>query len=377
MASSFIKGAQLLSDIHDKNINFLIGAGASVGFLPVLQLKVRHNGVSQSIETLADLFREREKEEALTLLFMHYYKACIEPAMLYSTYSSRNKSQRKVIENYEAFLYTLLEILLRKSNSSKRCNIFTTNYDGCFCFAAENLLQSSRINFIMNDGSQGFMKRTLHTRNFDYRTIHTGVFARHEEELPQINLIHLHGSVYWYANDDRIDIDYSVESNSKRAINNFPPTLESFSKSLNSSRTNVEKLGGHVSENLRKDFWERYNSLPIVNPSNWKFHETVFNEYYYEMLRHLSYELEKPNSIVIVFGFSFGDNHIRNLIKRSLSNPSLLIYICCYNRTSARAYKKLFGEFNNVKYISPKETIDFTFFNKKIFTLKAKRKGRK
>src|SRR5690606_18131416 len=79
------------------------------------------------------------------------------------------------------------------------------------------------------------------------------------------------------------------------------------------------------------EFWSKYNEIPIVNPTKWKFHETVFEEAYYQILRHLSFELERPNSVLITFGFSFSDEHILNLVQRSLSNPSLTVYISCYN----------------------------------------------
>ncbi|MBJ6874306.1 hypothetical protein JG625_18730, partial [Vibrio cholerae] len=38
-------------------------------------------------------------------------------------------------------------------------------------------------------------------------------------------------------------------------------------------------------DSVEKKFWETYNKLPIVNPTKWKFHETVFDEHYYQMLR--------------------------------------------------------------------------------------------
>lgn len=71
-----------LSEIYDKNINFLIGAGASFGLLPTLGLALKTiDGKWQSIETLATEFDSQGQEDSAALLFMHYYKKCIEPAI--------------------------------------------------------------------------------------------------------------------------------------------------------------------------------------------------------------------------------------------------------------------------------------------------------
>ena len=118
-------------------------------------------------------------------------------------------------------------------------------------------------------------------------------------------------------------------------------------------------------------FWGEYNKLPIVNPTKWKFYETVFEEHYYQMLRLLSYELEKPNSILITFGFSFADEHILRLIQRSLSNPQLHTFICCYSNNSANSMREEFKSWKNVQVIGPAEdmNMDFTNFNKYVFSL--------
>ncbi|MFT8210900.1 MAG: hypothetical protein ACMZI0_10575 [Symbiopectobacterium sp.] len=120
------------------------------------------------------------------------------------------------------------------------------------------------------------------------------------------------------------------------------------------------------------NFWDEYNKLPIVNPTKWKFYETVFEEHYYQMLRLLSYELEKPNSVLITFGFSFADEHILRLIQRSLSNPQLHTFICCYSNDSSNNMREEFKLWKNVQVIGPPEDtrMDFTNFNRYVFSLK-------
>ena len=68
---------------------------------------------------------------------------------------------------------------------------------------------------------------------------------------------------------------------------------------------------------------------------------------------------------MIAFGFSFSDEHIQSIIKRSLSNPNLLVYIFCYNESDIEKFAQMFGAFNNIQliYRKDKDKGDFSFFN--------------
>ncbi|MEQ1964894.1 hypothetical protein ABLB69_17365 [Xenorhabdus khoisanae] len=110
--------------------------------------------------------------------------------------------------------------------------------------------------------------------------------------------------------------------------------------------------------------------MPIVNPTKWKFHETVFEEAYYQILRHLSYELERPHSVLIAFGFSFADEHILSLVQRALSNPSLTMYVMCYSELTKDRMLEMFKEYLNVKLIYSEDSkLDFKLFNDEYFTI--------
>jgi hypothetical protein len=73
----------------------------------------------------------------------------------------------------------------------------------------------------------------------------------------------------------------------------------------------------------------------IVNPSKKKFKDTVLNETHYDLLRIYSNELEKENSVLFVMGFSFADEHIRELTLRvANTNPTSIIYIFVHGEAS-------------------------------------------
>ena len=235
------------------------------------------------------------------------------------------------------------------------------------------MLRRGNIDFIVNDGARGFSKRYLQARNFNSLVSHTGIFDRHRIAIPQINLIHVHGSAYWYKDGANILVDYSKIKDDRLIQGSLFEKLEGFSEVLKDKTKKTYDLPKTILTNEeQRYFWGAYKKLPIVNPTKWKFHETVFEEHYYQMLRLLSYELEKPNAVFITFGFSFADEHILNLVKRSLSNPSLQVFVCCFNEHESKSMQQLFKTYRNVQYISTENYLDFSAFNDEIFTLSQK-----
>ena len=115
------------------------------------------------------------------------------------------------------------------------------------------------------------------------------------------------------------------------------------------------------------DFVDYYKmSFLIVNPTKEKFIDTLLNKNYYELLRIFSNELEKENSLLVVNGFSFRDEHILDLVKRSMVNPSLKILIFVYNESTIGDLQKLFGtpKNNNITYIAlDGEKLSLDYFN--------------
>ncbi len=360
-----------LGDIYDKNLNFLVGSGASVGLFPTLALRLRNDaGDAHTLESLATWFEERN-DPRFYWLFMHYYATCIRPAQAYQPSATDSVEAKAVIANYETFLGTVLHMLQRRKPLDKRCNIFTTNYDACFAQAADRILARASDDFVVNDGARGFRRRYLQARNFNTYLCQTGVFERTQTSVPQVNLIHLHGSIYWRKEDAGILVDYLASATEDLVPAEQAASLGAFSATLLDGAAGVADLiAPELPDPVRDAFWEAYRKLPIVNPTKWKFHETVFDEHYYQMLRLLSYELEKPNAVLITFGFSFADEHILNLLKRSLANPSLQVFVCCYSAGEYAWLSGLFKVYSNVRCIALDEgKLDFQAFNERIFTI--------
>ncbi|UPG87584.1 SIR2 family protein [Luteibacter aegosomatis] len=357
-----------VKDIYDKPLNFLIGSGASFGLLPTLALKVtRADGTAHTIETLATEYQNQDDRPRRTALFMHYYEQCIRPAQTMSFGAIRkNPDTASVQENYDQFVRALLTLLQRRRGVDKRCNIFTTNYDGCLPEAANHAMLGGGLDFVVNDGGRGFFRRVIEARNFQTFLTRTGIFERHQQTLPQLNLINLHGSVYWARQGDQVLVAYDrldeaegplLDADVRKAVAPFWAGLAAGgpAASLDEPPLTIAQMDS---------FWDDYNTLPIVNPTKWKFYETVFEEHYYQMLRMLSFELERENAVLITFGFSFADEHILNLVKRSLSNPLLMVFVTCFNATEHARLKDLFSAYPNVDCIMVDDgVLDFAAFN--------------
>ncbi|WP_024873376.1 SIR2 family protein [Tolumonas lignilytica] len=366
-----------LHQIYDHNLNFLFGAGASVGFLPTLALEIRDdNGKKHTFETLAKHYESNK--EMTTMLFMLYYRECIKPGLpTLPPRPPRLPITEQVITEYKRFITTLIQVLNKQKPSAKRANIFTTNYDNCLEIASEELMAARNSQFEINDGSTGFQTRTFHTKNFNNRVVNKGLLDRHDQYLTQINLLHAHGSVHWTKNEKGdIELNYGAsnyifEFNEKETqiLDECRNILYNEEKTL-TDLDMVFEIFYDLAELRANKFWPAYNKMPIVNPTKWKFHETVFEEAYYQILRHLSYELERPQSILITFGFSFADEHILSLVLRALSNPSLKMYIVCFDSSVKNWMYSTFGQYPNVEYIlSEEHELDFKLFNDEYFTV--------
>lgn len=361
-------------DTYNKNINILVGSGASADLFPTLALAIEDaNGLRATIETLATKFETWPEKR--TALFMHYYNTCIYPVQTFSPNSVAANEGKENLKNYEILLTTLLGLLDRRKDLNRKINIFTTNYDGCLAHTADSILMKGSHDFVVNDGTSGFHRKHLHSKNFSTFQCQTGIFERSNYGIPQLNIIHLHGSVYWSNDGEKIEVKYRNDFKNLLTQQTLGK-LKKYSAFLGSKGNKTEDIPALTFSKRQMDsFWGEYNRLPIVNPTKWKFHETVFEEHYYQMLRLLSYELEKPNSILITFGFSFADEHILRLVQRSLSNPQLQTFICCYSNAGANSMREEFKLWKNVKVIGPPDgmKLDFTNFNKYVLSLKAEK----
>ncbi|WP_090714716.1 SIR2 family protein [Bathymodiolus azoricus thioautotrophic gill symbiont] len=235
---------------------------------------------------------------------------------------------------YKKFYKTINALILQRESSllSKQVNIFTTNVD----IFSEIALEDTGIEF--NDGFHGRFNPKYSIGNFKKSYYKTSLHYENTSEIPVFNVIKLHGSVSWCTEDKNIKLDKDL------------------------------KLVKEISNSSDDKFKENYDKLMIVNPSKKKFRDTVLNETHYDLLRMYNNELEKENSVLFVMGFSFADEHIKELTLRAANtNPTCVIYIFVHD-DSNDIYKELKDDAknNNIRLLT-EEKYNFEKINNFFF----------
>lgn len=299
-----------------KNVNFLIGSGCSVGAIGTMgkywedawkEKNLNEDGTEKSPTCCKDKEYckacQKRGNELLVIDVKEVSKELIEGKL----------EENFVTKNYNFFISEVVNLMHRMNSrqNPKNINIFTTNYD----LFIENALDkvSKTETFVINDGARGYFKRVLDSSNFNRTVSYRGPSNNYVDEIPSVSLIKPHGSVNWEKTmDEEIEIKTGVVDN---------PV--------------------------------------VVNPDGHEPRVTFEENYFHDMLRIFQTELDKPQSVLFVIGFSFQDEHIGKMMQRALRNKELNAYIFCYsNDTESTIRKNLkceFRDIKNLKFILPRD----------------------
>lgn len=390
-----------LDSIDGKNLNFLIGAGASSSSLKTISHNDKKEKGKETVPSIEDLFNEYENDRiAAALLKFIFFSMSVKNGLI-TAHTIRDKRAIENLKNYKILIKNIITLLNSTGfERPKRANIFTTNYDTFFELAFDQIAHMHPLAYF-NDGSRGFFTREVSYENYFFNISHSGSMDTYRREIPSINLYKMHGSLSWDKKTiDKDDIIISSNTNPVldsltkaknkdnesfyeklyQEINIFYTNLKNPGSSNESEETikkvteeellinfecllnNLKKteiksatdsntsLKKKLREDLRK-FKEIYDALLVVNPTKTKFKETVFEEQYYQLFRAFEEELQKPNSVLIVFGFSFKDKHINDILKRCLTNPTLQVFVVPYSQKDELNVKEIFTGYGNVSFL--------------------------
>lgn len=355
----------LKETIQDCNINFLVGSGLSRPFLKTL------GNIEILLTELDRLDLSSEPNKLKTLkasLYKKYYDGVIERNLLVM---HNDSDADEVLENYKEFLRCINIILLKRKTTllNKQANIFTTNIDIFF----EKALEDASLEF--NDGFKGRFNPTFSLSNFKKSYFKKSLHYDNTSEIPVFNLLKVHGSLNWRATENEITLSkLSIVNRIQQKVNITEGIvdIDDSIKSIKEVIDDVEEIDDYSQIDY---FLKLYEKLPIVNPTKEKFKHTLLNQTYYELLRIYSNELEKENTILFVLGFSFADEHIKEITFRALnSNPTMICYIVAYDETAKDEIESSLDlgklRYDNIRFIYPNEDeSEYTFseINKRIF----------
>ena len=213
-------------------------------------------------------------------------------------------------------LVSFLMSFASRSGTRDRLNIFTTNYDRLIEAGAD--IAGLRL----IDRFVGALAPVFRSSRMDVDMHYNPPGIRGEPRYLEgvARFTKLHGSLDWIdtGNDiRRVGLPFGGKS--------IKPFLES------------------------AGFDTNYSSL-MIYPNSAKDRETA--EYpYVELFRDFAAALCRPNSTLVAYGYSFGDDHINRVIRDMLTIPSTHLVIIAYDDSSGRIMKK-FDEWGRQSQIS-------------------------
>ncbi len=265
---------------------------------------------------------------------LHNEKAFLES----NSKSSDNKEKQNNGENSPSLLL-LKNFLLSfgsRTATRERLDIFTTNYDRFIEFGLDEA------GFLTLDRFIGKLNPTMRFQrmDLDYHYNPPGIRGEPRYVEGVVKYTKLHGSIDWKFSGDKIV--------------KIPLPFGS----------NIEKF---------KEYFEDVFDSVVIFPNSSKAYETSFFPYS-ELFRDFSSAVCRPNSVLVTYGYSFGDSHINRIIIDMLTIPSTHLVIISYDDASERISKfkgqcnesqltllvgKELGDFEKlVNYYLPKPAID-------------------
>jgi hypothetical protein len=366
---------------ENTNINFLLGSGASVPFLGTL------SNIENWLTNLEKdiLLHENKKNKLKAIFYKKYFEIAmtnnlfiINPSIRYEKIKFLNlnknffdeiKRYRRTINyrlkstknNYRTFFHLVNHLIYLRKNQvlNKQINIFTTNIDILNEFVLDE------IGFDFNDGFVGRFNMKYDLSSFRRSYHKESLFFNKTSEISVFNIYKLHGSITWKYQNENIIFDRDL---------NLVTKLIEIKNKLNVPDIDITKNYEEIKKSINLDvidnkyineFIEKYEELQIINPTKEKFQETVFRKVHYELLRLFANELEKENSTLIVIGFSFADEHIREIVVRALNyNPLLNIFVFDYDGNGVKAIENEKSKIknHNLHIIKPQGEKNYDFY---------------
>lgn len=208
--------------------------------------------------------------------------------------------ENEKIENQEK-LQLLKNFLLSfgsRTATRDRLHIFTTNYDRFIEYGLDEA------GLLMIDRFIGKLQPIMryHRIDLDYHYNPPGIRGEPRYVEGVVKLTKLHGSIDWKFDGDKI--------------------------------IKIPLPFGSAKEDWEKHFSDVLNSV-VIFPNSSKAVETSYFPYS-ELFRDFSTAICRPNSVLVTYGYGFGDSHINRIIKDMLTIPSTHLVIISYDEAQKR-----------------------------------------
>jgi hypothetical protein len=284
--------------------------------------------ISNKIKALLNTIINNEKE---------YLKKINNNELNANENSNENNNNNDQIKKGKNLLLQLEQFLLSFSTRTAtrdRLNIFTTNYDRFIEYGLDEAGILTLDRFI------GKLKPIMrfHRIDLDYHYNPPGIRGEPRYVEGVVRLTKLHGSIDWKFEGDQI-----------------------------------VRIPLPFGANINVDFFADPFNKVVIYPNSAKAIETAFFPYS-ELFRDFSTAICRPNSVLVTYGYGFGDTHVNRIILDMLTIPSTHLIIISYDSANGRIENfikqcneaqltlligKELGNFENLtSYYLPKPAID-------------------
>ncbi len=306
--------------LQSEHLSLLVGSGLTIALTDSnnLMQEPNFNDLSEAGEKIKNFAKKTaENFGRRNPNFEDYLRVAIELLKGYEILGDENSDnlKEKINEELKEFLRKIVsseKSLLDNNNklnllknfllsfasrtaSRDRLNIFTTNYDRIIEYGLDEAGLLTLDRFI---GKLNPIMR-FHRINLDYHYNPPGIRGEPRYVEGVVRLTKLHGSLDWRFKDD-----YIVK----------------------------EPLPFACDED--KFFDNPYENV-VIYPNSSKAVETSFFPYS-ELFRDFSGAICRPNSVLVTYGYGFGDSHINRIIKDMLTISSTHLLIISYDLASER-----------------------------------------
>ncbi|TGK82005.1 fibronectin-binding protein (FBP) [Leptospira noumeaensis] len=211
------------------------------------------------------------------------------------------KNEKAVLEAKEgneaiSLLKRFLISFSSRTATRDRLNIFTTNYDRFI----EYTLDSAGIHTLDRFVGKLNPIMRMHKMELDFHYNPPGIRGEPRYVEGVVRYTKLHGSLDWCINDEGIQ---------KKPI----------------------PFGTELKEEDKNDPYERY----IIYPNSAKGIDTAYFPYS-ELFRDLSTATCRPNSVLVTYGYGFGDSHINSILLDMITIPSTHLVIISFDKADGR-----------------------------------------
>ena len=277
--------------------------------------------VKSSNDTIANFLKDLSKEHQ-DLIEKHIYKSFSDIESLLNwlqsglSFQPNNKNLKEVISTLKSeFLKTIPVLDDDKYKDSETINTYNKFYQSVFKYRTE---LSNKINIV--------------TTNYD-------LFNEYSLESNRI--------VYSTGFENNLYRNFNVNSFKQRLVddtNRYKDVWQPTSK-----EANLLKIHGSINwtsdesgKLIQKDLFKQSDEEIIIYPTMLKHRQTA-QAPYSELFREFANVLQVPNTVLIVMGYGFPDEHINNIISQNLKHQDFTLIV--FGDTSEDNMKKFFDEF--------------------------------